>query len=139
MSFGQSSGPAAGHALLKDLQALLARAGYDDFRTARGPYQLTQRQGGGKFTRDEAEALLDRLRDELGDEPVDHPGNDARAPSAPEPAPAAAAKPAKTGSAKTGPAKTGSATVPPEVRAADDDVLVAELRRRGFRVFPPAR
>lgn len=114
MAFGQPTGPAAGHPLVQELQALLARAGYDDFRSARGPYQLTQRQGGGRFTREEAEALVARLRAELGDEPEDL----TPPPAAPAPAPAPAKKPAT-------------------LRTLPDAVLVGELERRGFTVIPP--
>lgn len=122
MSFGQSSGPAAGHAQLKDLQALLSRAGYDDFRSARGPYQLTQRQGGGKFTRDEADELIERLRGELGDEPDDVGPPPAAAPATPTTT-AAAPVPAKK---------------PATLRTLPDAVLVGELERRGFTVLPPS-
>jgi hypothetical protein len=122
MAFGQSSGPAAGHAQLKDLQALLARAGYDDFRSARGPYQLTQRQGGGKFSRDEADELLARLREELGD-----PSEEVPAPR-PEPAKEVAARPAAAVPAKK----------PATLRTLPDAVLVGELERRGFTVIPPS-
>ena len=125
MAFGQSTGPAAGHAQLKDLQALLARAGYDDFRSARGPYQLTQRQGGGKFTRDEAEELIGRLRDELGDEPADAVPPPVAAPRA-----AAAATPT--------PPAPAPAKKPATLRTLPDAVLVGELERRGFTVIPPS-
>jgi hypothetical protein len=120
MAFGQSTGPAAGHAQLKDLQALLARVGYDDFRSARGPYQLNQKQGAGKFTRDEADELIERLREELGDEPEDVPPPVAKPKPAPKPvAPAPAKKPAT-------------------LRTLPDAVLVGELERRGFTVIPPS-
>ena len=118
MSFGQASGPAAGHAQLKELQALLARAGYDDFRSARGPYQLTQRQGGGKFTKAEAEALAERLREELGDEPEVPPPPRRARPEERREAPPPAKKPAT-------------------LRTLPDAVLVGELERRGFTVVPP--
>ncbi len=42
---------------------LLHAAGYDGFRDARGPMGFTQRQGAGKFTRDEAEALIAQLQE----------------------------------------------------------------------------
>jgi hypothetical protein len=124
MSFGQSTGPAAGHGQLKDLQALLARAGYDDFRSARGPYQLTQRQGGGKFTRDEADELIARLREELGD-----PSEEV----APAPAKPAAAAAKRMPVPAAGPAKK-----PATLRTLPDAVLVGELERRGFTVIPPS-
>lgn len=67
MSFGQTSGPPASTKQVDYLLALLKKAGHDGFRDARGPLGLTQRQAGGKFTRDEASALIDRLLEESGD------------------------------------------------------------------------
>ena len=61
MTFGQQSGPPAG---ARQIEALLERvkaAGYSDFREARHPLNLTQRQAAGRFTRDEADELLVRL------------------------------------------------------------------------------
>ena len=66
MAFGQQSGPPASHKQLQYLEALLRKAGHDGFRDARGPLGLTQRQAGGKFTRDEASTLIDQL---LTDDP----------------------------------------------------------------------
>jgi hypothetical protein len=43
--------------------ALLKDAGHTDFRDARGPMGFTQRQAGGKFTRDEAAAFIDQLQE----------------------------------------------------------------------------
>jgi hypothetical protein len=48
---------------VQELLALLKHAGHTDFRDARGPMGFTQRQAAGKFTRDEAQALIDRLDD----------------------------------------------------------------------------
>jgi hypothetical protein len=61
MAFGQQSGPPASHKQLQYLEALLRKAGHDGFRDARGPLGLTQRQAGGKFTKDEASTLIDQL------------------------------------------------------------------------------
>jgi len=61
MAFGQHSGPPASHKQLQYLEALVRKAGHDGFRDARGPLGLTQRQAGGKFTRDEASTLIDQL------------------------------------------------------------------------------
>jgi hypothetical protein len=61
MAFGQQSGPPASHKQLQYLEALLRKAGHDGFRDARGPLGLTQRQAGGKFTKDEASTLIDEL------------------------------------------------------------------------------
>jgi hypothetical protein len=63
MAFGQQAGPPASSRQVQDLLTLLRDAGYSDFREARHPYDLTQRQAGGRFTREEAEALIDRLRE----------------------------------------------------------------------------
>ena len=52
---------------------LLNAAGHEDFRDARGPMQLTQRQAAGKFTRTEADELIARLQaaaDGVVDEPA---------------------------------------------------------------------
>lgn len=61
MAFGQQSGPPASHRQLQYLEALLRKAGHEGFRDARGPLGLTQRQAGGKFTKDEASTLIDQL------------------------------------------------------------------------------
>jgi hypothetical protein len=61
MAFGQSPGPPASQRQVQRLLVLLQDAGHRDFRDARGPMGFTQRQAGGKFTRDEAEALIEQL------------------------------------------------------------------------------
>src|ERR1700736_2713029 len=61
MAFGQQSGPPASAKQVQVLVALLADAGHCDFRDARGPMGFTQRQAGGRFTRDEADAFIARL------------------------------------------------------------------------------
>ena len=88
MAFGQQSGPPASHKQLQYLEALLRKAGHDGFRDARGPLGLTQRQAGGKFTKDEASTLIDQLLAEdpeveapIGGRPADA-GADARPPTA---------------------------------------------------------
>ena len=60
MSFAQQ-GPPASAKQIAYIQALMAKAGYDDFRSARTEYRLTQRQAKGKFTKSEASAMIDRL------------------------------------------------------------------------------
>ena len=62
MAFGQQSGPPASHKQLQDLLELLQDAGHDSFRDARGPMGFSQRQAGGKFSRDEADAFIGQLR-----------------------------------------------------------------------------
>lgn len=61
MAFGQQSGPPATRQQLDELLALLEQAGQAGFRDARGPMGFTQRQAGGRFTRDEAQAFIDEL------------------------------------------------------------------------------
>ncbi len=85
MAFGQQSGPPATARQVQELVALLHEAGHVDFRDARGPMGFTQRQAGGKFTRDEAEAFISRLQ-EAGPAP-DEPVVRQRAPRPTAPAP----------------------------------------------------
>lgn len=63
MSFGRQSGPPASARQMDYLRSLVEKAGHTGFRDARGPLGLTQRQAGGKFTKAEASALIDRLAD----------------------------------------------------------------------------
>ena len=63
MPFGQQPGPPASARQLAELLVLLRAAGYADFRDARGPMGFTQRQAAGKFTRQEAAALIEQLQD----------------------------------------------------------------------------
>ncbi|MDQ3352490.1 MAG: hypothetical protein M3501_11075 [Actinomycetota bacterium] len=69
MSFGQSSSaPPASAKQVDYLQSLVRKAGFADFREARHPLGLTQRQAAGKFSRREASELIDQL---LGNEDDD--------------------------------------------------------------------
>jgi hypothetical protein len=67
MAFGQQQGPPASARQVQELLDLLQEAGHSDFRDARGPMGFTQRQAAGKFTRTEADTLLERLRDPESD------------------------------------------------------------------------
>jgi len=69
VSFAQQ-GPPASAKQVAYIQALMRKAGYDDFRSARTEYRLTQRQARGKFTKSEASALIDRLTSSDGDNPT---------------------------------------------------------------------
>ena len=109
MAFGQQSGPPATARQVEELVQLLHEAGHVDFRDARGPMGFTQRQAGGRFTREEADALIARLQ-EAGTAP-DEPLVRERPP---RPAP---------------PARSLA-------RVADEQ-LAAELRRRGWTVTAP--
>lgn len=105
MAFGQASGPPASGKQVRELTELLAAAGHDGFRDARGPLGLNQRQAAGKFTRDEAQAFIDQLE---------------------EAAHADAPPPART---------TPVVRLTPGERAAralSDGELLAEFRRRGL-------
>ena len=62
MPFGQHAGPPATSRQINELLELLHAAGHEDFRDARGPMRFTQRQAAGKFTRAEADELIDRLQ-----------------------------------------------------------------------------
>jgi hypothetical protein len=68
MAFGQQQGPPASAGQVRELLELLQQAGHSDFRDARGPMGFTQRQAGGRFTRVEADELLERLRNEEPDQ-----------------------------------------------------------------------
>ena len=112
MAFGQQSGPPASAKQVEYLLALLKKAGHTSFRDARGAMGFSQRQGAGKFTRDEATALIDQL---LESEPA------ADEPPAPTPTPP-----------KTAPPKTART-----IRDIPAEALAAELERRGWVVTAP--
>lgn len=118
MAFGQPSGPPATAKQLQELMALLNAAGHSDFRDARGPMGFTQRQAGGRFTRDEADAFIAELQQWA--EVAENAG------AMPEPAPPRAT----AGAPKTTPAERSLKNVPTEV-------LAAELQRRGWVVLEP--
>jgi len=63
MAFGQQSGPPASATQVRELLGLLKDAGHSDFRDARGPMGFTQRQAGGKFSRDEAATYISQLQE----------------------------------------------------------------------------
>ena len=111
MAFGQQSGPPASARQVQELVQLLREAGHVDFRDARGPMGFTQRQAGGKFTRDEAEAFISRLQE---DAPAPAPARPTDRDRPPRPTP----------------------PVRSLVRVPDDQ-LAAELRRRGWTVTGP--
>jgi hypothetical protein len=125
MAFGQAGGPPATHQQVNALTELLLAAGFDGFREARHPYGLTQRQASGKFTRDEAAELIERLESELAAEPVDG--------QAPGPADATPLR-AVARAATPGRARRGSVT---DLSAVPDDDLVVELGRRGWICSKP--
>jgi hypothetical protein len=130
MAFGQASGPPAGARQVDHLAELLERAGFSSFREARHPYGLTQRQAAGKFTAGEAEELIERLEAaELVQQGEPAPEPPARV------TPRAAATPSRSA-----PAARLASTAQRKVEvmsAFTDELLVAELERRGWCCIPP--
>ena len=110
MAFGQASGPPATHKQLDELLELLMEAGFESFREARYPMDFTQRQAGGKFTRDEADEFIAKLQERSEIEDVSA-------------APVAKVK-------KPSPASQALRKFPAEE-------LAAELQRRGWIVAEP--
>ena len=110
MSFSQQ-GPPASAKQIAYIEALLRKAGYEDFRSARTEYRLTQRQARGKFTKTEASAMIDRLTSTDEDNP--------------------------TVSVSEEPDTLGSAQAL-LIRGFPADVLADELRRRGWTVDDPS-
>ena len=109
VSFSQQ-GPPASAKQVAYIESLLRKAGYEDFRTARTEYRLTQRQARGKFTKTEASALIDRLTSTDTENP--------------------------TVSVKEEPDSLDSAQAL-LIRGFPADVLADELRRRGWTVGEP--
>jgi hypothetical protein len=105
IAFGQQAGPPASHKQLQYLESLVRAAGYDGFRDARHPLDLSQRQAGGRFTRDEASTLIDLLL--AGDA-------DQEAPSAPP--------------------RRASRRPQPALSDLPSEAMAEELRRRGWTV-----
>lgn len=95
-------------------------AGHVDFRDARGPLGLNQRQAGGRFTRDEAEELIERLEAEA--ETLDTAGEDAESS-------VAISRPA--------PLSRQDAQRIRALQQIPDETLAAELQRRGWVVMEP--
>ncbi len=109
MAFGKPTGPPASHSQMQALLTLLQTAGHDDFRDARGPMGFSQRQAGGKFTADEAQAFIDQL------EQAEHEGT-----------PVVATRQVKKRS-----------KVAESLEAVPTEVLAAELQSRGWVVLEP--
>jgi hypothetical protein len=129
MAFGQSSGPPATGQQLRELLELLAAAGHTDFRDARGPMGFTQRQAGGKFTRDEADEFIERLQAEVADA-ASAAGSDTTAPAIHPPTSKIAPRPLVTDPSPRPRIEIALDEIPAEV-------LAAELQRRGWVVLEP--
>lgn len=126
MAFGQSPGPAASHRQMAELLELLQAEGFDGYRDARGPMGFNQRQGNGKFTGEEADAYIAQLYEQA--ESADDQSEAPVARKAPQPK----SQPVQKQQPKASP-------VPRAVLEAGDEVLVAELERRGWVVTAPPR
>lgn len=145
MAFGQSSGPPATGKQMRELEELLELAGHTDFRDARGPMGFTQRQAGGKFTRDEAEAFIEQLEAEVhgdGPPPDPEPVYQKARPKAAKPVARAvtpipkSVKPVAKSTKHVRPiTKTPSGD--PALADISDEVLAAELQSRGWIVVEP--
>jgi len=129
MAFGQPSGPPATAKQVNELLSLLQAAGHADFRDARGPMGFNQRQAGGKFTRDEAQTLIDQL---TADAEAAEQGFTDTPPAPPtEPAPRAR-------SAARAPASASALSTNEQmIRRIPTPQLAAELQRRGWIVVEP--
>jgi len=120
IAFGQQSGPPASHKQLQYLESLVRAAGYDGFRDARHPLDLTQRQAGGRFTRDEASTLIDRLL----------------AADLDRDAPIGAAPKSGPPQAEPNPSERRARRHPP-FSDLPSEAMADELRRRGWTVTEP--
>lgn len=128
MAFGQAAGPPATAKQLAVLLGLLQAAGHADFRDARGPMGFTQRQAGGKFTRDEADTFIAQLE---ADAEFDSAISDATAASEGQ---QVAPRPKKAVASRSVPPRRGGN---PDLSRIPDDHLAAELQRRGWIVMEP--
>jgi hypothetical protein len=126
MSFGARSGPPASAKQLAYLESLVEQAGFAGFREARHPLGLTQRQAGGKFSKQEASALIDQLlageADAEAEATVDHV-RPTLSPAAQRRAEAAAER--------------LDAERALTLRGMPAELLAAELERRGWEVLAP--
>ena len=123
MAFGQAAGPPASRRQVETLGELVRAAGHTDFRDARGPLGLNQRQAGGRFTRDEADALIARLEAEADTDTTT--GTDAH-----DDAPA-------TRSPRPAPSNRRDAQLANSLHRVPGELLAAELQRRGWVVMEP--
>ncbi len=118
MAFGQQSGPPATARQVEQLRDLFVEAGFADFREARHPFGLTQRQAGGKFTRSEAEELIEHLEAR----------RDAGEPTAARETPTPTQQPRP---------KQQQRSQVDALRRVPSEALAAELQRRGWIVVEP--
>jgi len=112
------------------LLELLQNAGHADFKDARGPMGFNQRQAAGRFTADEAQALIDQLQqaEYEADQQAQATGSSERKqePEQTEGAPK-----------QKGMTDEERAEMERAVRSASTKSLVLEVRRRGWIVTKP--
>lgn len=133
MAFGQQSGPPATSRQVKELMELVTDAGHVDLRDARGPLGLTQRQAGGKFTRDEADALIEQLQ---GEAEVRQQKSD-ELPEAVDRSPAVAATDGPPTERRSPAVTRRRAQQRSTIESMPDELLAGELQRRGWVVMAP--
>ncbi len=144
MAFGQSSGSPATGKQLSELLELLEAAGHSDFRDARGPMGFTQRQAGGKFSRDEADAFIEQLQSELYGDGPPAGSKPPAATRATQPQSKIAPRQEAKGESSRRPSPKKSAVSPKVSTKADarlkdfsNEDLAAELQHRGWVVLEP--
>lgn len=148
MAFGQSSGPPATGKQLNELLELLSAAGHSDFRDARGPMGFTQRQAGGKFSRDEADEFIAQLQAEADGEGSSGKSSEPRsarpskiAPRASKVAPRSKprARPSKIAPRRKASGSPGASQSESEFGLGEipAEALAAELQSRGWVVLEP--
>lgn len=148
MAFGQPSGPPATARQLRELTALIEAAGHTGFKDARGPLGLNQRQAGGRFTQDEATELIARLEADAEDAGGDEAGDGTERDAAEHAESGQAGRVRPTGSApgRSAPSSASPAASPAasrrqslarQLERVPEDLLVEELRRRGWTVTSP--
>ena len=131
MAFGSPSGPPAGARQLAQLLELVQSAGHVDFKDARGPLGLTQRQSNGKFTRDEAEALIGLLEAEQESRRLEGEATTDGADERP------GGGPPLDEPLRLSRGERQAAEAALKLKDVADDVLAAELQRRGWVVMAP--
>lgn len=116
---------------MKELLELVVAAGHADFRDARGPLQLSQRQAAGKFTRDEADLFINRLVAESEARDQGAAGTEVR-PEAPS-----STRDLGRSPAVPTPRRPKAAAKAPSLEGVASEVLAAELQSRGWVVLEP--
>ena len=139
MAFGQPSGPPATARQLRELTALVEAAGHTGFKDARGPLGLNQRQAGGRFTQDEATELIARLEAEAeaSADAGPNPGSSAPHRDAYSRQSAPTRNMAPTTPDAQPPAASRRQSLARQLEQVPEDLLVDELRRRGWTVTSP--